>query len=135
MRFKDPDPSPNIGMTWLATDLALAVSVATGVAGALWVSDDYDALRFILLAFAGAPLAIGHVAIRWLYPEWLARRPRVYWTLVAAVGLSFLPANIGLLNALTSDGRTLKRTVEQGLRVVTKDVKRGGLGVLFKTRW
>jgi hypothetical protein len=51
------------------------------------------------------------------------------------LALAFLPGAIALVNAVTASGPTIKRTVEEGSRYVTRDVKEGGFGLLFRQRW
>jgi hypothetical protein len=117
-------------------ELPLLAVVLAGTAGALWIADDLDEIRFAfaLLGYAGVPAAVLYAGARILYPEWPAKRPRLAHGLVAGIGLIFLTGVAPLVNALTTDGKVLKRTVPIGLGVATRDVKRGGLGWLYSTR-
>ncbi len=120
MKFKDP---------------LLIFLCVTGILGTLWISDDLAELRFIALGYFGAPAIILYYAVRWQYPKVLATRPRLHRAAVVTLGLVYLPGTIALTNALTAHRSTIKRTVEEGSRYVTRDVQRGGLGLLFHRRW
>jgi hypothetical protein len=51
-----------------------------------------------------------------------------------ALALAFTSGVVPLINALTSDGHVVKRTVQEGVGIATRDVQRGGLGWVFAKR-
>ena len=119
---------------FLSLELPLAIYVAVSLGGALWVSDDFDAVRFALLAWFGMPMAVLYFGSRALYPAWPRRMPNLARGVVVTLLLVFTAGFVPLVNAVTTDGATLKRTVATGMGVATRDVKRGGLGWVFRTR-
>jgi hypothetical protein len=114
----------------LLLDLAVGIFVALGVYGALWIADDLAEFRFVVLTYAGVPLAAIYLGLR-LFGKKLRA-----W-LLASLVLTFSPGYVALMNVLASgDHHVLKRTVPFGSHsVAERDVKRGALGMLYTTRW
>lgn len=114
----------------------LALLLASGAYGALWVSDDFDEPRLALLVYGGLPLAFAYYALWALYPRWRQRWPRLRFGIAGALALiAALAGHVPMVNALTADEGVVKRTVPAHEMAVQVDARRGGLGMLFKTRW
>ena len=88
------------------------------------------------LTVAGVPLGVLHLAAGPLAPGWKRRFPRVARASIAALLLLFAPGYALGLNALTAPPGVVKRTVPfGGGGVAIRDVRRGGFGLLYTTRW
>ena len=131
--MKHPAPLPPLPRL-LIVDLPLAAFITLGVAGTIWVSDDLDMLRFNLVGWIGMPLTILYFASLRLYPKWPLQMPRLARSMVVGLALTFAGGVLALVNAVTSDQQTVKRTVQAGLGIATSDVQRGGFGWVFKIR-
>jgi hypothetical protein len=133
-----PHPDDRVPLTpgtrLLLVEAPLALTLLVGTIGALWVSDDFDEVRFLAMGWIGVPLAVLYYGSRALYPGWHLRLPRLGAAVVTLLFLDFGAGVVPLVNALTVHGPTIKRTVTRGLGVATRDVRRGGLGILFSTR-
>jgi hypothetical protein len=118
------------------SDALLFGYVALGLYGGLWVLDDWTPERLVALSFAGVPWAVLHLAAGHFRPDWQSRWPRFRRFSLAVVLLLFAPGYALLVNALTADPGVVKRTVPfGGGDVAVRDVQRGGLGILYTTRW
>lgn len=134
MRFSPPPPPETpLATRLLLVELPLALFVVVGLLGTLLVADDFEVWRFEL-AKAGVPLAIVYAAMRILYPQGLRRWPRLVNGVAVLLVLLFASGAFSLLNAATSDGVTVKRTMEAGRGIAVRDVQRGGLGWTFRRR-
>jgi len=128
-----PAPLPPLPRV-LIVDLPLAIFIALGVAGTVWVSDDLDVLRFNLVGWIGMPLTVLYFASLSLYPKWPLQMPRLARTMAVGLALTFAGGVATLVNAVTSDQQTVKRTVQTSVGIATSDVQRGGFGWVFKIR-
>jgi len=117
------------------TELPLALYLIMGAIGALWVSDDFDHQRLVLMAYLGLPGAIFRYAALALRPGWQQRHPRTALSYIAGLVLIFSAGVVPFINAATAPRQMVKRTIELDSRLVTRDERRGGLGWLFRTRW
>jgi len=129
------DPRAKLDPTTLACELILLGWILLGVYGALWISDDLDELRMQVLAFGGIPLAFTYYGLWALRPDLKERWRKGHSLLAGLLALLFLVGVLPLVNAVTSDGKTVKRNVTGIQQLVTRDVRRGGLGMLYTTRW
>ncbi len=123
---------PRVSIT---NQVSLAAWVALGLAGALWISDDMDEVRLVLLGYVGVPWAVLHFGFFLFRPQWPVLWPRLHWTsAIVCLGL-FGFGVIPLTNALGGDGQTVKRSVMVDRHVSVRDARIGGLGMIYRTRW
>jgi hypothetical protein len=116
-------------------DFLMLLYAGAGVFGALWVTDDFDELRFAAMTFVGVPALALHILLRLVSGAWHRRWKKTYAALLLAVALAFALGHVAYLNAISAAPQVVKRTVSTGQRLVHKDVRRGGLGLLHRQRW
>jgi cytochrome bd-type quinol oxidase subunit 2 len=116
-------------------DFLMLLYVGAGVYGALWVTDDFDELRFTAMTFLGVPALALHVLLRIVWGAWQRRWKKSHAALLVTVAAAFALGHVAYLNAISAAPQVVKRTVSTGQRLVHKDVRRGGLGLLHRQRW
>lgn len=116
-------------------DAAWFAYAAMAVALSLWIQDDWSVQRLGLMSFAGVPGLAALALLRLGKPDWQQVWPKLDRALTVLLLVSFLPAYIATINVLSADTKIFKRSVTEGAYVVTRDVRRGGLGMPFQLNW
>lgn len=122
-------------LTSVLVEAPLILYVLIGGLGAALISDDFDSLRLPLMAYFGIPAAVLFYSSRVLYPEWQRRWPRAFRAAIAVLFIVYTTGTVPAFNALTAKPQLEKRTVERGTGIAVRDMRRGGFGMLFRTRW
>ncbi len=131
-------PGQTAAEPWLPTPIVeggLLLYWLAGGYGSVWVQDDFELERLQLLLYAGVPLATLYYGLWVLNPTWHRRWPVWRTRLAVAMVVTFFAGHIAWLNAISAEGPVLKRSVQTTGAVVNVDTRRGGLGLLFRTRW
>lgn len=116
-------------------EFLLALYIAVGIYGVLWLTVDFDDFKIALITFLGLPLAIVYYALHFLYFGWEIKFPKYYRYYMASLALIFGLGHFLLINAYTTETPQFKRSVLINGKVMTLSMKRGGLGVIYAERW
>ena len=118
------------------TNAALVLLSALGTYGAVWISDDYDPWRFVILTYGGIPLLAVYLTLEWLSPGWIRRFSPLRRTMIAGIAVAFATGFLPLVNAVTAEDSVVKRSFgDQPYVTSIRDFRRGGLGGLHRRRW
>ncbi len=118
----------------------LLLYCASSFYASLWISDEFDAPRTILLGFAGVPLCCLFYSYWWLNGTRRAFRSvtLVAW-LFALLLTSFAWGHLLLLNSLTTFSANQKVTYlykdMETDKTINLAMRKGGLGLLYRYRW
>jgi hypothetical protein len=124
-----PDISP------IPVNLVLLILGAAGTYGAVWISDDYEAVRLSAFAFIGVPLAALFVILESYHPIWRRRYTKAWVSAIVVLSFVFSTGVLPLVNALTAEDQVVKRTFADAPFASMRDYRVGGLGQLFRQRW
>ena len=118
--------------------LGMLIYCCLGGYGAMWVSDSFDAERTLLYGFFAIPAAVAFFSLLLMEPSYVTRSRVVLSWVYGALLVLFSWGNVLLVNALTSSKPEKVKTVYKDLRkdrAINLAMKRGGLGMLYRTRW
>ncbi len=114
--------------------IALYLYCASGLFGAFYISDNFEAVRGDVYAYIGIPLIFGFVLLNILTPNWELNLPKLSTCVIATIFLVFSWGNILLINAADSqDPETVR--VERNDHAINIVRYRGALGWLYKTNF
>lgn len=112
----------------------LSLYVIAGFFGTVWIADEFDDERTLLVSYGGVPVAMLFYGLCLLSPGWWRERPRSLWVMVVWIVAMFGWGNVMLLNSL---GGSQSEVVDIESQQHTLDIafKRGGLGWLYRERF
>lgn len=114
----------------------LAVYLMIGFLGALWITDEWDAIRKTAIGYFGLPTICLYWLARAEWPKWHLRFPTLNLLLLSLQIAVFSLGHIALFNAVSGDKKPLKVFIQdQTTTSMEWNRHRGGLGILFKQRW
>jgi hypothetical protein len=122
-------------------DFFIIASILCGSFAALWLQDDLDHLEIIFVAYLGIPVATLYYGARALVKDFHTRYVKTALLAPCLLFFCFAYSNLQLLNALSAEPISIKRDVEHKSqessknKVLTIAAKRGGLGMIYRTRF
>lgn len=116
------------------TDGLLSIWFVAGILGTVFIADDAEDFRFVVVGWLGVPAAIGYLAMRNFFKGWQRQKPRLWILSCVTLATIFAFGVVPLVNAATATGPFVKRTVARGSGIAVINTRRGGLGWLFRTR-
>ena len=114
--------------------VAIGCYVASGFFGTLWLSDEFDDIRWAMYTVVTVPATTVFFSFWAFVDGWWRKWPRVFWMLFLTMILTASWGNFLLLNAIDDNQETLvSQTLEE--RAVNMAYFRGGFGWLYRKRW
>jgi hypothetical protein len=122
--------------TSLTFHSCLALYSLMGFLGALWISDEWDALRMQAIAFGGLPIAAIYILLHFQWPKWHTKYPTINVLFIVAQLAIFGGGHLATINAVTGSQKPIKVFMQnQTATSMEWNRHRGGLGILYKPRW
>jgi hypothetical protein len=113
---------------------SLSVYVILGFWGTVWIADEFDAERTMIVSYLGVPVVMLFYGLCLVTSGWWRRHPRAMVAMVLWMLATFGWGNVMLLNAIGSDQWEIV-DIESHQHALDIAHKRGGFGWLYQERW
>ena len=118
--------------------LCLAIYIICSLYASFWISDDFDELRVFLYAYIGIPLATIFFFLYFYNYTYFKKKQKTYFYLHVFFYFIFSWGQILFLNAVSSSHNIKVAKVlqtDEKKKSITVSRLRGGLGLIYRTRW